>query len=80
MSARQWRPAPAPLALVPTSHRLLAYVERLKGQARLRPDSKLVISRDWPSGAARLNGALQISRGLSRVLAAADKERALEPA
>ena len=59
---------------------LLGYVERLKGAARLRPDSKLVISRDWPSGAARLNGALQISRGLSRVLAAGEKERALEPA
>ena len=59
---------------------LLGYVERLKGQARLRPDSKLVISREWPSGAARLNGALQISRGLSRVLAAGEKERELEPA
>ena len=60
---------------------LLAYVDRLKGQAKLRPDSKLVISRDWPSGAARLNGALQISRGLSRVAAAAEKaEKALEPA
>ncbi|QIK95974.1 transcription-repair coupling factor [Sphingomonas sp. HDW15A] len=60
---------------------LLAYVDRLKGQAKLRPDSKLVISRDWPSGEARLNGALQISRGLSRVVAAAAKEeKALEPA
>jgi transcription-repair coupling factor (superfamily II helicase) len=60
---------------------LLAYVDRLKGQAKLRPDSKLIISRDWPSGAARLNGALQISRGLSRVVAAgANGEKALEPA
>jgi transcription-repair coupling factor (superfamily II helicase) len=49
---------------------LLAYVDRLKGAARLRPDSKLVVSRDWPSGEARLNGALQLSRGLARVLAA----------
>ena len=53
---------------------LLAYVERLKGAARLRPDSKLVISRDWPSGEARLNGALQISRGLMRVVAAGEKK------
>ena len=59
---------------------LLAYVERLKGAAKLRPDSKMIVSRDWPSGAARLNGALQISRGLSRVLAAGEKERELEPA
>jgi len=49
---------------------LLAYVERLKGQAKLRPDSKMVVSRDWPTGEARLNGALQISRGLMRVVAA----------
>ena len=58
---------------------LLAYVERLKGAARLRPDSKLVVSRDWPSGEARLNGALQISRGLMRVLAAKEAKE-LEPA
>jgi transcription-repair coupling factor (superfamily II helicase) len=46
----------------------------LKGAAKLRPDSKLVISRDWPSGEARLNGALQISRGLMRVVAASEKK------
>jgi len=49
---------------------LLGYVDRLKGQARLRPDSKLIVSRDWGTGEARLNGALQISRGLARVVAA----------
>jgi hypothetical protein len=60
---------------------LLAYVEKLKGVARLRPDSKLVISRDWPTGESRLNGALQISRGLARVIAAGDaKKEAFEPA
>jgi len=60
---------------------LLAYVEKLKGVARLRPDSKLIISRDWPSGEARLNGALQISRGLARVIAAGDASRQeFEPA
>ena len=58
---------------------LLAYVERLKGAAKLRPDSKLVISRDWPTGEGRLTGALQISRGLMRVLAASES-RELEPA
>jgi transcription-repair coupling factor (superfamily II helicase) len=57
---------------------LLAYVERLKGAAKLRPDSKLVVSRDWPTGEARLNGALQLSRGLAQVVAAGTKE--LEPA
>jgi len=47
---------------------LLAYVERLKGTARLRPDSKLVITRDWPTAEARLNGALQLSKGLAKIL------------
>ncbi len=59
---------------------LLAYVDKLKGAARLRPDSKLVISRDWPTGDARLQGALQISRGLMRVLAASESKKELEPA
>ncbi|WP_051504242.1 transcription-repair coupling factor [Sphingomonas jaspsi] len=59
---------------------LFGYVDRLKGAAKLRPDSKLVISRDWPSGEARLNGALQISRGLMRTLAAADAKKEVEPA
>ncbi|HJS41041.1 MAG TPA: transcription-repair coupling factor, partial [Sphingomicrobium sp.] len=60
---------------------LLAYIERLKGAAKLRPDSKLVVSRDWPSSDARLNGALQLSRGLARVIAAADSSKQqLEPA
>jgi transcription-repair coupling factor (superfamily II helicase) len=62
---------------------LLAYVDRLKGAAKLRPDSKLVVSREWASGEARLNGALQISRGLMRVAAAgeqAEAEKVVEPA
>jgi transcription-repair coupling factor (superfamily II helicase) len=46
---------------------LLAYVERLKGTAKLRPDSKLAISREWDTPKARLNGALQLSKGLAKV-------------
>jgi transcription-repair coupling factor (superfamily II helicase) len=48
---------------------LLAYVERLKGTAKLRPDNKLVIQRSWPDAAAQLNGALQLSKGLAKILA-----------
>ncbi|MCF2514122.1 transcription-repair coupling factor [Sphingomonas sp. G124] len=59
---------------------LLGYVERLKGAAKLRPDSKLVIGREWPTGESRLQGALQISRGLMRVLAAGEVKQELEPA
>ena len=60
---------------------LLAYIERLKGAAKLRPDSKLVINREWPTGEARLNGALQLSRGLARVIASGDaRKEEMEPA
>jgi transcription-repair coupling factor (superfamily II helicase) len=45
---------------------LLAYVARLQGVAKLRPDSKLVIAREWPDPQARLNGALQLSKGLAK--------------
>jgi transcription-repair coupling factor (superfamily II helicase) len=55
---------------------LLGYIDRLKGSARLRPDSKMVVSRDWPTSKARLEGALQLSRGLARVAASTDKEAA----
>ncbi|MEQ7872797.1 transcription-repair coupling factor [Sphingomonas sp. ASV193] len=51
---------------------LFDYIQRLKGAAKLRPDSKLVVSRDWPTGETRLNGALQLSRGLMRVVAAGE--------
>jgi transcription-repair coupling factor (superfamily II helicase) len=55
---------------------LLGYIERLKGAAKLRPDSKMTVARDWPSAEARLGGALQLSRGLARVAAAGEKKEA----
>ncbi|MET0309461.1 MAG: TRCF domain-containing protein, partial [Sphingomonas sp.] len=45
---------------------LLAYVDKLDGTARLRPDMKLVITRAWANPKARLHGALQLSRGLAK--------------
>jgi transcription-repair coupling factor (superfamily II helicase) len=51
---------------------LLGYIERLKGSAKLRPDSKMTVSRDWPTPDSRLHGALQLSRGLARVAAAGE--------
>jgi transcription-repair coupling factor (superfamily II helicase) len=48
---------------------LLAYVARLDGVAKLRPDSKLVIARAWGDPKSRLNGALQLSRGLAKAMA-----------
>jgi transcription-repair coupling factor (superfamily II helicase) len=51
---------------------LLSYIERLNGAAKLRPDSKMTVARNWPTPEARLNGALQLSRGLARVAAAGE--------
>ncbi|MDQ3478209.1 MAG: hypothetical protein M3438_03495, partial [Pseudomonadota bacterium] len=54
---------------------LLGYIERLKGSAKLRPDSKLAVSRNWPRPEDGLNGALQLSLGLARVASAAERAR-----
>jgi transcription-repair coupling factor (superfamily II helicase) len=54
---------------------LLSYIERLKGSARLRPDSKLSVARNWPTPGDRLNGALQVSLGLARVAAAGERAK-----
>jgi len=50
----------------PSVDGLLAYVERLDGTAKLRPDMKLVVSRAFATPRARLNAAVQISRGLAK--------------
>ena len=55
---------------------LLSYIERLKGAAKLRPDSKMTITRNWRTADERLNGALQLSRGLARVAIAGEKREA----
>jgi len=46
---------------------LLAYVDRLKGTAKLRPDNKLSIAREWDTPRSRLNGSLQLARGLAKI-------------
>jgi len=40
----------------------------------------MTISRNWPTPEARLNGAVQLSRGLARVAAAQEASKELEPA
>ncbi len=54
---------------------LLAYIEKLKGTAKLRPDSKLAVSRNWATPDERLKGAFQLSLGLARVAAASEREK-----
>ncbi|QIG53107.1 transcription-repair coupling factor [Altererythrobacter sp. BO-6] len=55
---------------------LLAYVDRLKGTARLRPDMKLVIDRAWGDPQSRLNGLFQLTKGLSAIVKKAAKAAA----
>ncbi|EDL48032.1 transcription-repair coupling factor [Erythrobacter sp. SD-21] len=52
---------------------LIAYVDKLKGTAKLRPDMKLVISRAWNSPESRLNGLFQLTKGLSGIVRKAKK-------
>lgn len=46
---------------------LIAYAERLQGTIKLRPDSKLVVTRVWGDPKARLNGLFQLTKGLSTI-------------
>ncbi len=58
---------------------LIAYVDRLKDTAKLRPDMKLVINRVWSDPQSRLNGLFQLTKGLSgiaRKAARADGKKA----
>jgi len=55
---------------------LIAYVARLNGVAKLRPDHKLVINRVWNTAEARLNGLVQLTRGLSAIVRKATKTKA----
>ncbi len=50
----------------PNVEGLLAYVARLGGIAKLRPDMKLSVARAWADPKARLHGALQLSKGLAK--------------
>lgn len=55
---------------------LIAYVERLKGTARLRPDMKLVITRAWGDPQSRLNGLYQLTKGISGILRKSERKQA----
>jgi len=55
---------------------LLAYVDKLQGTAKLRPDMKLVINRAWGDPQSRLNGLFQLTKGLSRIVSKSRKQSA----
>jgi len=54
---------------------LIAYVDKLQGTAKLRPDMKLVINRAWSDPKSRLNGLFQLTKGLSGILKKAAKRK-----
>ncbi|MEO1047453.1 MAG: transcription-repair coupling factor, partial [Pseudomonadota bacterium] len=54
---------------------LLAYVDKLQGTAKLRPDMKLVINRAWGDPQSRLNGLFQLTKGLSGIVRKAEKAK-----
>ena len=54
---------------------LLAYVDKLAGTAKLRPDMKLVINRAWGDPQSRLNGLFQLTKGLSKIVKRAERAK-----
>lgn len=55
---------------------LIAYATRLAGTIKLRPDSKLVVTRVWGDPLARLNGLAQLTKGLAQIAQKAAKQKA----
>ena len=52
---------------------LIAYAQRLEGTIKLRPDSKLVVTRSWGDPKARLHGLAQLTKGLATIARKAAK-------
>jgi transcription-repair coupling factor (superfamily II helicase) len=59
----------------PDAAGLIAWVDRVGADAKLRPDMKLVLSRAWPDPQTRLNGLYQLTKGLSGIVARASKRK-----
>ena len=57
----------------PDPEGLIAYAARLAGTIKLRPDSKIAVTRAWDSAEARLNGLYQLTKGLSTIARKAAK-------
>ncbi len=49
--------------------RLIEFVQKNAGVAKLRPDHRLFIARDWRSADARLIGAMKVARAMAKLAA-----------
>ena len=52
---------------------LIAYIQGEGAPARIRPDQRIVVMRDWPRPEDRLRGAAMLLTRLSRIAEAADR-------
>ena len=52
---------------------LIAYATRLAGTVKLRPDNRLAVTRAWGDPQARLNGLLQLTKGLAGIVVKAKR-------
>lgn len=50
---------------------LVRFLQRQDGKAKLRPDHKLVVARDWPKPQSRLNGVARLTETLAKLVAEA---------
>jgi transcription-repair coupling factor (superfamily II helicase) len=48
---------------------LVQFLQRQDGKAKLRPDHKLVVVRDWPKAQSRMNGVARLTETLAQVAA-----------
>lgn len=46
---------------------LVQFLMRQDGKAKLRPDNKLVVVRDWPKAQDRLNGVARLTETLAKL-------------
>ncbi|MEQ8604023.1 MAG: transcription-repair coupling factor [Marivibrio sp.] len=53
----------------PNPQGLIGFIQKFAGSAKLRPDHKLVVMRDWDGEADRLKGARQLADRLSEIAA-----------
>ncbi|MCA8926984.1 MAG: transcription-repair coupling factor [Alphaproteobacteria bacterium] len=55
----------------PNPQGLVQFLQRQDGKAKLRPDHKLVVVRDWPKPQSRLNGVARLTETLAKLAAQA---------